>query len=175
MEANANNTITDLGINDPTSYINDSSYIENNICDTFSYDMNSPHLGIIIFHFNVRSLTKNFNRLEMLLLFPIMPHLIAISETKLNAKSNINSIMLPHYTFCHSSSYSAAGGVGIYINDSLQYRIRDDLKFLEEGNENTWIKIIKNNSIFCNKNHQYLKNIMVGSSTDIPQIASKLL
>ena len=83
-----------------------------------------------------------------------MPHLIAISEIKLNAKSNINSIMLPHYTFCHSPSNSAAGGVGIYIKDSLQYRIRDDLKFLEEGNENIWIEIIRNNSIFCNKNYQ---------------------
>ena len=70
--------------------------------------------------------------------------------------------MLPHYTFCHSPSNSAAGGVGIYINDSLQYRIRDDLKFLEEENENIWIEIIRNNSIFCNKNHQYLQNIMVG-------------
>ena len=84
------------------------------------------------------------------------------SETKLNAKPNINSIMLPHYTFCHSPSNSAAGGVGIYINDSLQYKIRDDPKFLEEGNQNIWIEIITNNSIFCHKNRQYLKNIMVG-------------
>ena len=59
----------------------------------------------------------------MLLFFPIMPHLIAILETKLNAQSNINSIMLPHYTFCQSPFNSAAGGVGIYINDSLQYRM----------------------------------------------------
>ena len=50
--------------------------------------------------------------------------------------------MLLHYTFCHSPFNSAAGGVDIYTNDSLQYRIKDDLKFLEEENENNWIEII---------------------------------
>ena len=36
MEANVNNKITDLGINDPTYYINDSRYIEeNDIRDIF--------------------------------------------------------------------------------------------------------------------------------------------
>ena len=54
MEADVNNTITDLEIDNPTYYINDLSYKEeNNICDTFSCDMNSPQPGILIVHFNI--------------------------------------------------------------------------------------------------------------------------
>ena len=96
----------------------------------------------------MRSLTKNHERLEqMLALFPCTPHLIAISETKLNANSDQKCITLPHYSFCHSPSDTTAGGVGVYLSDSLEYRVRFMERFMEEGNENIWIEISGNNSI----------------------------
>ena len=116
------------------------------------------------FYCNMRSLTKNHERLEqMSALFPCTPHLITISETKLNANSDQKCITLPHYSFCHSPSDTIAGGVGVYISDSLEYRLRDDLKFIEEENENTriWIEIMGNNSIL-NRNPRCLTNIIIG-------------
>ena len=78
--------------------------------------MNSSQHSILMVHCNMRSLTKNYERLEqMLALFPCTPHLIAISETKLNANSDQKCITLPHYSFCHSPSDTIAGGVGIYV------------------------------------------------------------
>ena len=144
-------------------FIKDSMYIgENDISRIFSYGLNSSPHNLLMLHYNMRSLTKNFGRLEeMLSLFPHMPDIVTISETKLNAKANLSSVQLPHYSFCHSPSRTLAGGVGIYINNELDYKIRDDLKFVEEDNENIWIEILKTNST-VNLNLQYLNNIIIG-------------
>ena len=78
--------------------------------------MNSSQHSILMVHCNMRSLTKNYERLEqMLALFPCTPHLIAILETELNANSDQKYITLPYYSFCHSPSDTIAGGVGIYV------------------------------------------------------------
>ena len=51
-----------------------------------------PHLQpLLVIHCNTTSLTDRFNRLrEFLKIFPVMPHLIAITETRLKTSSNLH-------------------------------------------------------------------------------------
>ena len=105
-------------------------------------------------HCNTMSLTNRFDRLrEFLKKFPVMPHLIAITETRLKTSSNLQSINLPLYTFYHADSLTLAGGVGVYIKDNLQFKVRSDLKFCNEGCENFWIELVptKASTNFNNK------------------------
>jgi len=69
----------------------------------------------IILQINARSLIKNFNKLEELLISLVSaPDIIAISETKL--KDNIPfPYELKNYNFVHVNSPTNAGGVGICI------------------------------------------------------------
>ena len=50
-----------------------------------------------------------------------LPDAIAISETKLNSNSYSN-ISIPNYNFFHSDSPTLAGGLGIYLKDTLKYQ-----------------------------------------------------
>ena len=54
----------------------------------------------------------------------VPPQIIALSETKINKKQGVNfSTILQGYNFLHSDSDTLAGGVGIYINNSLSYQL----------------------------------------------------
>ena len=65
---------------------------------------------------NVRSLTKNLNKLEDLInTISHLPDLVAISETKLSDNNNVNQVWLSGYDFVNSNSDTIAGGVGLYI------------------------------------------------------------
>ena len=67
-----------------------------------------------ILHLNIRSLVKNFDSLHLLVnSLPILPDIIAITETKLNPNSHINFIQLKNFNFIRKDSSSRAGGVGI--------------------------------------------------------------
>ena len=75
-----------------------------------------------ILHINIRSLYKNFDKLHHLISqFPFDPSCIAITESKINKKTNMNYIQLKNYDFININSLSAAGGVGLYIKKYLNY------------------------------------------------------
>ena len=62
-----------------------------------------------VIHFNVRSLSKNKDKIEECLNnMTRLPDAIAISETKLNAESSSN-IDIPNYHFFYNDSPSMAG------------------------------------------------------------------
>ena len=68
-------------------------------------------------HFNMRSLSKNVDKLhEFLTDLKTRPVVIAISETKLKESKIANNINLQGYNFIHYDSKTSAGGVGLYIN-----------------------------------------------------------
>ena len=48
-----------------------------------------------------------------------LPHIIAITETKLAKNQIVVNIDIEGYNFIHSDSSSKTGGVGLYIKDSL--------------------------------------------------------
>jgi len=109
-------------------------------------------------HFNIRSLSKNISSIEDLIYECLdkYPDIICISETKLNEKSDLSLIQIPDYKFIHNDSKTAAGGSGIYINESLTFSPRNDLNININGEcEATFVEIhVKNTNE---------KNIIIGS------------
>ena len=98
---------------------------------------------LCLLHINIRSLNKNFEKLEELLsVLGKMPEIIAISETKLN--SNLKTF-LPGYTFKHNNSPTNAGGVGMLIKDTLSYKTTTEYQLNIMGCEEIWVKIQSNN------------------------------
>ena len=95
-----------------------------------------------IIHMNVRSLIKNKNKIESLLLnMPIPPDIIAITETKLNS-SIAHLVDITNYSFIHVESKSNAGGVGMYIKKELACLQIPELTIENEECESMFIKIL---------------------------------
>ena len=105
-------------------------------------------------HFNIRSLTKNFNTLEEILgSLDSNPDIIGITETKLNQFS-IDSLNLNNYTLTHiNNSKTNAGGTALYTSNSLKVTPRPDIQFEMDSVESSWCEI-------DNGNHN--KTIVVG-------------
>jgi len=87
--------------------------------------------SLAIFHNNVRSLNLNLEKLETHLLDELdySFDIIGITETKItNAnlllKSNLN---IPGYNFEYIPTPLASGGVGMYINKSLNYSVVESI------------------------------------------------
>ena len=94
-------------------------------------------------HLNMRSLSKNLQLLEDLLLtFKSLPEIIAISETKLR-NQNIYNINIPGYSFLNTNSQTSAGGVGLYVLNGLKFIRRHDLEYSTDEFESCWIEITK--------------------------------
>ena len=128
--------------------VKESVYVdENDLSKSLSSYPLSHLQPLLVMQCNTISLTNRFDKLrEFLKRFPVMPHLIAITETRLKTSSTLQSINLPQYTFCHADSLTLAGGVGVYIKDNLQFKVRSDLKFYNEGYENFWIELVPTNA-----------------------------
>ena len=77
---------------------------------------------LFLIHINVRSLQKNFDDLYQLISsFAKSPDIICISETRLKAES-IMKVDLPGYNFTDAITPTIAGGVSIYITNSLTFK-----------------------------------------------------
>ena len=74
-----------------------------------------------LIHCNVRSLSKNKNKIEELLQsVKTKPDILAISESKLKC-NNLGRANLIDYTMVHCDSISNAGGVALYVSNSLKF------------------------------------------------------
>ena len=80
-------------------------------------------------YFNVRSLSKNIDKLSYYLsqLDP-KPDIIAITETNLCDAKCGNDIQLFGYNFVLSDSSTKAGRVGLYVSESLAFSVSSALK-----------------------------------------------
>lgn len=113
----------------------------------------SSHNYFSALHCNVRSLNANVDHLHDLL--HQLSHnfsLIGISETKINSSSqNFSNINIPDYKFISQPSLSNAGGVGFYVNDSLNFILRNDLSTISPDFQSLWIEIPTHlhNNIIC--------------------------
>ena len=97
-----------------------------------------------LLHINIRSINKNLERLEELLVeLGKLPDIIAISETKLQAKFNF---CLNGYNFIQNNSSTKAGGVGMFIKNHINYTVTDEYNLNCFGCEEMWIKINMNHS-----------------------------
>jgi len=91
-------------------------------------------------HTNIRSLTKNSEKLEELLSdIKMMPEIIAISETKLKTKFNS---FIDGYEFIQNDSPTNAGGVGMFIRSLINFEKTTEYKLQVNGCEEIWVKVI---------------------------------
>ena len=98
--------------------------------------------GLSCLHLNIRSLLKNVSLLEELMIsYKITPNIIGVCETKLNENINLDPILLNNYTFHFKNSMSKAGGVGIYIKNSIIHTLRTDLNFNSANYESVWLEL----------------------------------
>ena len=110
---------------DPDSVLPSISSKYYNIDELNELSPNGNTFSVV--HFNTRSLSKQFSSLcEFISSLENSFAVIGISETKLNQNSYIN-IDMPNYDFLRQDSPTKAGGVGLYVHNSLQYQLRSDL------------------------------------------------
>lgn len=85
--------------------------------------------GLSIIHFNCRSLSANFHKLENYLCsLTYTFDIIAISETWLDSKSSDNFFKLDGYEMCHiDRTNKRGGGVALYIKSQLKYSLNEKL------------------------------------------------
>ena len=94
-----------------------------------------------IVHFNVRSLTKNKDKIEELLdRLDYQPDIMAITESKLN-DNNIRRADLENYSLINCNSYSNAGGAALYISNSLLYSKIDQFTRATTYSESLFVEI----------------------------------
>ena len=102
------------------------------------------------FHMNIWSLTKNFDGFNILLSdLNVSFDILAIKETRIkkDLSSPIN-LQLNNYSIEHSPTESLAAETLLYINKSLSYQPRNDLRLFDPGTiESTFIEIIFSKSI----------------------------
>ena len=115
---------------------------------------------IHFFHMNISSLCHNFDELQTLLArINIKFNIIGITETRLKKHSirNIN-IDLNGYAIEHTPTEASCGGALLYIDSSLNYLVRNDLKLYKKRElESVFIEIInpkgKNLIVVCIYRH----------------------
>ena len=98
-----------------------------------------------LLHINCRSIGKNFTAIENLLTACHPLTALAVTETWLsNATQDIHKI--PGYSFISSvRDDRKAGGVGIYLNDNLNFFRRTDISFMACYMECLFIEIPQTN------------------------------
>lgn len=99
-------------------------------------------------HFNARSLRKNSDEIRNLVaLFKRKCSFIGISETWLSY-NEVHSYKIPGYSIeaqCRSENFfgTAHGGTALYIDDSITYKRRCEVKFSTLCCESVWIEVDK--------------------------------
>ena len=117
---------------------------------TSSYNTGSNNFSIA--HINIRSQRKNFEDLQIQILhqLDIEFSIIALTETRIcNSNHNDLILTLNGYRFEFVPTPLSAGGVGMYINNNLRYRIIS--RSSQVSFQALWIEILnpKSKNIIC--------------------------
>ena len=138
------------------------------ICLNFFDSIIAPanYNAVNLMHVNIRSLSKNFIKLESLLSNISAPlDAIAITETWLTESTN-DSLFIPGYNFVSKVRRNKiGGGVGIFINSLFSYKVRDDLCRMLNYME----------CIFIEVNHKSFGNLLIGCMYRPPNADSDML
>ena len=163
-QENINNTLTDCDLKSALDSLH-----ELNSCDNIlsQLDVDSKYYEVDqinsitseqtidykykIMHINIQGLMSSLENLKHLLhkleLNYIQLDFVLICETFLhgtNHEAMANHCNIPGYTFvCNNRITKMKGGVGIYVNDIHQFKIRSDIStFIEGEYESLFIEII---------------------------------
>ena len=86
----------------------------------------SSSKGLVITHLNVGSLTKHFDEIKLLLLNSKID-ILTLSETHLVDLIGNNELDIRNYNFARLDRNRSGGGIAMYINENINYRMRYDL------------------------------------------------
>ena len=165
-----------LNSNNRQNYSDPDSYFFNdNLSDDCNYLLNSDFNNLLIkkniikdnsncfsaLNINIRSLQKNFDQLQLALnSIDIDFQAVCITETWLTDTTPINLFNIPGKNFIHKHrTNKIGGGVGIYLNNNLDFKLRPDLDKLDGDIE----------CIFAEINMKNHKNMLIGSIYRPPQ------
>ena len=98
-----------------------------------------------VFDNNVVSLNRNLENLQTHILHELDFHfnIIAVTETKVtNANSQICTAKIPGYSFEYVPTPLSSGGVGLFIDESLNYHILE--KISNEAFQALWAETFEN-------------------------------
>ena len=99
--------------------------------------------SVSFFHNNVRSLKRNLENLQVQVLDELNYHfhVIAVSETKITHSTQLNfKIEIPGYQFEYVPTPLSSGGVVMYIDNSLKYKVLE--KTANSAFQALWIEIV---------------------------------
>ena len=132
--------LTDNIFSDLTSKIRKCEYLDSS-CKTLNPE---PKNTLLLLYVNVRSLHKNFDLFyEFIDSLNQPPHIICLSETRIKHEPLIN-IELNNYSFIHANSKTNAGGVAMYIHDSVKFEVSPEQYELANA-ESLWISVFDDN------------------------------
>ena len=115
-----------------------SDYVDSCQHTTF----NKKRKEIFVIYFSVGSLQKHIDELNsVLVFFKNQPEIVAISEIKTIKRKINQNINLDGYNFIHCYSVTRAGGIGLYINNILAYKIHEHSKAELTNAEHLWVEI----------------------------------
>ena len=98
-------------------------------------------------HVNIRSLQKKFNDFYHLLTeLNTLANLICLSETRLKDTSNLRRINLARYNIVTKNSKTNAGGVAMYVSETLEYEVIQNYSINDPNCEDFWVKLRFKNS-----------------------------
>ncbi|XP_048586388.1 uncharacterized protein LOC125568354 [Nematostella vectensis] len=143
----------DLDINIP-SQINSKYYSPHEFHSSYELS-NLSDKSLSLLHCNIRSISKNFDKLQDMLSTLNHPFkLIALSETwHSDCREHIANCSLPGFTYISKPTKFSVGGVGLFIADSFNFILREDLSISNDQQESLWVEI---------QNNKGSKNILCG-------------
>ena len=97
-----------------------------------------------VFHINIAFLSRHIDDLKILL--DLLEHpwdVIAISETKIREECDpLINISIDGYDFIQTPTKSFFGGVGLYVKNGIEYKVREDLnKSIHNVSESVFIEL----------------------------------
>ena len=103
----------------------------------------STKTDLKIFHFNLRSLRKNKEKMEKFFYeINFLPDIIAISESNIK-NTCIDNVSLNDYNIIHNDSSTIAGGVAMYLKKDVNVCVKENINFNITGCENLWVEVEK--------------------------------
>ena len=105
-----------------------------------------------VFHNIVVSINRNLENFQTHILYELDFHfnIIGVTETKItNVNSQMCTAVIPGYSFEYVPMPLSSGGVGLFIDESLNYSVLE--KISNEAFQALWVKIIFKNkkNVIC--------------------------
>ena len=136
------NTNSSFLVKDIFNYCSNSIFNNNDditLSDYYTVDelntcKSSPNQDLFLLHIDAVSLTANYdNIVDTIGQLKQLPSLLFISETKLHDSKiddQLAQISIDGYSIAFTNSSTKAGDTAIYINNSLSFTERTDIKFV---------------------------------------------